>query len=212
MKQLAAAILAVMDEVKGIEKSLTVGTGSNSYKGVSDKDVKHTIGAAMVKNGLCIIPTGVTSKTQIDRWESDYQGNKQMKQSVHVECETKYLLLHTSGESIELAGYGHGVDSQDKAAGKATTYALKYALLYVFMVPTGTIDDADKTHSDEVPVPAKRTTPVPVQYSPEIFKEIQACKTAADIVKLWDKYPALWENAEFKAKMGEQRAAVNQKA
>ena len=43
--------------------------------------------------------------------------------------KTKYLLLHESGESLELAGYGHGIDSQDKGAGKATTYAMKNALL-----------------------------------------------------------------------------------
>ena len=52
-------------------------------------------------------------------------------------------------------GYGHGVDSQDKSAGKATTYALKYALLYAFLVPTGKIDDADNTHSEEISTPKK---------------------------------------------------------
>lgn len=217
MKQLAAAILAVMDEVKGIEKNLTVGEGKNAYKGVSDKDVKNNIGAAMHKNGLCIIPTSVQAKTQIDRWEETtvWNGTPQTKakQSVFVECETKYLLLHSSGESIEVAGYGHGVDSQDKASGKATTYGLKNALLYLFMVPTGTIDDADKTHSDEHPVaPAKtasRTPPPPVQYSPEIFKEIQACMTEEDQTKLWNKYPSLHNVAEFKAKMKERRIEIN---
>jgi len=60
--------------------------------------------------------------------------------------------MHESGESKEISGYGHGVDPQDKGAGKATTYALKYALLYTFLVPTGSIDDADKTHSDNIAV------------------------------------------------------------
>ena len=52
-------------------------------------------------------------------------------------------------------GYGHGVDSQDKSAGKATTYALKYALLNTFLVPTGDIDDTDNTHSDTYDQPPK---------------------------------------------------------
>ena len=52
---------------------------------------------------------------------------KKSKQSVFTDAHTKYLLLHTSGESIELSGYGQGVDTQDKGAGKATTYALKNA-------------------------------------------------------------------------------------
>jgi hypothetical protein len=46
----------------------------------------------------------------------------------------------------------YGVDSQDKGAGKATTYALKYALLYSFLVPTGDIDDTDIVHSQEYSV------------------------------------------------------------
>lgn len=146
---LAKAVISVMKAIKGIDKSMTVGSGSYSYKGVSDKEVKQIIGEEMEKNGLCILPIDVVAKTQIDRWE---EGGKQ-KQSVLTEVNTKYLLLHESGESIELAGYGHGVDTQDKAAGKATTYALKYTLLYSFMVATGKIDDADTEHSDNKEVP-----------------------------------------------------------
>lgn len=156
------AIHAVMSEVKNIEKGLTVGTGNTSYKGVSDKDVKLKIGQAMEKYNLIILPTKVEPNFKIDRWEevSNY-GNK-MKQTVFTEVLTTYKIIHTlTGESVEIQGYGHGVDSQDKSAGKATTYALKYALLYAFMVPTGSIDDADKTPSQELPAPP--TPPAPPQ-------------------------------------------------
>ena len=149
MKEISKAILAVMDQVKGIDKSMTVGSGNYSYKGVSDQVVKEVLQPAMVKNGLSIVPTDVQAKVTTERWD---EGGRQ-KQSTFTEVTTKYLLLHSSGESIELAGYGHGVDNQDKGAGKATTYALKYALLYTFLIPTGKIDDADNTHSDEVEVP-----------------------------------------------------------
>lgn len=165
---LAKAIIAVMKAVKGIDKSMTVGTGTNSYKGVADKDVKLAIGDAMEKNGLCILPIEVDAKTQLDRWEETNQYGTKMKQNVFVEATTKYLLLHESGESQIIAGYGNGVDSQDKAAGKATTYALKYALLYAFMVPTGKIDDADNTHSDENAVPPTNTTTPPKTDAPKL--------------------------------------------
>lgn len=155
---LAKAVIAVMASVKGIDKTMTIGEGKNSYKGVSDQEVKKVIGDAMVKNGLCILPIDTTSKIQIDRWEGPgYNGGVPVqKQSVFTEVLTKYLLLHESGESIELSGYGHGIDTQDKGAGKATTYALKYALLYTFMIPTGKIDDADTTHSDIIETPIKQ--------------------------------------------------------
>lgn len=149
MKEITKAILGVMQEVKGIDKSMTVGSGSYSYKGVSDQVVKEILQPAMVKHGLAIVPTDVQAKVTTDRWE---EGGRQ-KQSTFTEVATKYMLLHTSGESIELAGYGHGVDTQDKGAGKATTYALKYALLYMFLIPTGKIDDTDMEHSEELEVP-----------------------------------------------------------
>ena len=158
MKNLATAILKVMDEIKGIDKTMTVGSGSNSYKGVPDQEVKKIIGESMQKNGLTILPVGIEPTTKIERWEEEafYNGKSngiKTKQSVFTEVKTKYLLLHESGESIELSGYGHGVDSQDKGAGKATTYALKYTLLYTFLVPTGKIDDSDVEHSDNKDVP-----------------------------------------------------------
>jgi ERF superfamily len=158
-KEITKAILKVMTEVKGIEKSLTVGTGNNSYKGVSDKDVKLIVGKAMAENGLTIMPIDIDPTIKIDRWEAkEYWNQKEVikqKQAVFTEVKVTYLLMHESGESIEFMGYGHGVDPQDKSAGKAMTYALKYALLYIFLVPTGTIDDADNTHSEEVTTPEK---------------------------------------------------------
>lgn len=153
MKLITSAILAVMDEVKGIEKTMDVGTGQSSYKGVSDKVVKEVLRPAMIKHGLVIVPTAVEAKATTDRWEETNQYGTKQKQSTLTEVTTKYLLVHSSGESIELAGYGHGVDSQDKGAGKATTYALKMALLYTFLIPTGKIDDADTEHSDDIEVP-----------------------------------------------------------
>ena len=159
------AILNVMKDVKNIEKSMTVGTGNSSYKGVSDKDVKYTIGKAMEQHNLIILPVEIEPKLQVERWEETSQYGSKQKQSVFTEVITTYRIIHTlSGESVEIKGYGHGVDSQDKSAGKATTYALKYALLYAFMVPTGDIEDADKTHSNEIATP-------PVQAQPKQKKE-----------------------------------------
>lgn len=171
MKNLIKAVISVMSEVKGIEKSMTVGTGNSSYKGVPDKEVKKVIGESMIKNGLCILPIGVTANTKIERWQEDGGYGLKQKQQVLSEVTTKYLLFHESGESIELAGYGHGTDSQDKAAGKATTYALKYTLLYTFLIPTGKIDDADSTHSDNYSIPQKQSLPPAKQATETISPE-----------------------------------------
>ncbi len=187
---LAKAIIAVMQEVKGIEKSMTIGTGNSSYKGVPDQEVKKIIGDSMAKNGLCILPIGVKPKIQIDRWEETAFDNYQkkevtkQKQSVFTEVTTEYLLLHKSGESQVLSGYGHGIDSQDKGAGKSTTYALKYVLLYTFLVPTGKIDDADNTHSDSIETPVKKQPTVD-----EVNAKIINAKTLADLKTMFEALP-----------------------
>ena len=150
------AILEVMKEVENIEKGLSVGTGNSTYRAVSDGDVRNALRKAMLKAELVIVPTSVSAKAQIDRWEEEHpQYGKKTKQSVLTEAHTKYLLIHSSGESVELAGYGHGVDSQDKGAGKATTYALKNALLDTFLVIKGEDMETDKTHSNDLPVPPR---------------------------------------------------------
>ena len=153
MKNLAKAVINVMKDVKNISKNTTVGGGNFAYKGVSDKDVKETYKNSMSKNGLCILPIDIDAKTTIERWEETTNYGAKQKQLVFSEVKTKYLLLHESGESQEISGYGHGTDAMDKAAGKATTYALKYALLYTFLTPTGDIEDTDTEHSNNVAVP-----------------------------------------------------------
>lgn len=158
MKNLAKAVIAVMKEVKGMEKNSQVGSGRNSYNGTKDQDVKEVFNDALAKNGLCILPIDIQEETQIDRWEQEEIWNGKSngiktKQSVFTKVTTKYMLLHESGESIELAGYGHGVDPQDKGAGKATTYALKNCLLYTFLTPVGKIDDSETTHSNDIETP-----------------------------------------------------------
>jgi hypothetical protein len=165
IKNIIPAIIEVMKAVKNIDKNMIVGTGKNTYKGVADKDVKKDIGEAMEKNGLCIIPINIEEETQIDRWEETFDGNAKTKQNVFTKVKVTYLLSHVSGEYMTLVGYGHGVDSQDKGAGKATTYALKNALLYSFMVPTGSLDDTDKIHSDNIPIVPKDTR---IQLIPEM--------------------------------------------
>lgn len=152
-KSISKAIVEVMKAVNGVEKNIVVGSGNFTYNGVSDKDVKDVFKPALTAAGLSILPINIEDTVQVDRWEETYNGNVKSKQSIFTTVKVKYLLLHTSGESIELMGYGHGADTMDKAAGKATTYALKNCLLYTFLTPVGAMDDTDSTHSEEIKKP-----------------------------------------------------------
>jgi len=174
MKQLAKAVLQVMKEVKGMEKNSKVGAGTrSSYDGTKDQDVKEVFNNALCNAGLCMLQIGIEEETQIDRWEEETNYGKKQKQSVFTKVITKYLLLHESGESVELAGYGHGVDAQDKGAGKATTYAMKNALLYSFVTPVGKIDDTETTHSNAIATP-KHSVIIPSE-------KLNKCKNLAEL-------------------------------
>lgn len=198
MKNLIEAVLNVMNDCKGIEKSLNVGTGRSSYKGVSDKDVKIKVGQSMQKHGLIILPIDIQPTTKIERWEEETNYGLKQKQSVFTETIVKYKLLHKSGEEITLAGYGHGVDSQDKGAGKATTYALKYTLLYTFLVATGHIDDSDNTHSKETEVPQKQINPLTEKEINVLKGKIIACSNRDELKKLYKSDPRIKSNSELK--------------
>lgn len=149
---LAKAIISVMRESTSIDKNTVVGSGRNKYNAVSDKDVKSMLSPLMVKNGLCILPISVKDDTSVTHWEESYNGNTQRKMKVFTKVNTEYLLMHESGEAQVIKGFGHGIDTQDKSAGKATTYALKQLLLYLFMIPTGSIDDTDNVYSENLPI------------------------------------------------------------
>lgn len=181
MKQLTKAILKVMAQVKNIEKNTTVGTGSFAYQGVKDFDVKMAFNEALTKAGLTCIPIDIQEETQVDRWEE----NGRTKQQIFCKVKTKYLLLHDSGESIEIVGYGHGTDNQDKASGKAQTYALKNALLYTFLTPVGTLEDTDNQHSNSYSIPAQTKSKKKVKDEQELEKLANWCneknKTITDV-------------------------------
>lgn len=186
MKNLAQAVIKVMKEVKGMEKNSQVGSGNYGYKGTKDQDVKEVFNEALSKNGLCILPINITSNTKVDRWDD----NGKSKQSVFTEINATYLLLHESGESQEIAGYGHGVDAQDKGAGKATTYALKNCLLYTFLTPVGKIDDTETTHSEEINIPENKKN----NFHSGMKAWSQAIEKEISLEKIKTKYSITHEN------------------
>jgi hypothetical protein len=209
MKEISKAIIKVMQAVKGMEKNSNVGKGQNAYQGTKDQDVKEVFNTALADAGLCILPIDIKEDAQIDRWDAlDYHGKPTQKQSVFTKVTVKYMLLHISGEHIELFGYGHGVDPQDKGAGKATTYALKNCLLYTFLTPVGKIDDTDTTHAEDINTPVGKTEPeTKLKLTTEMAKTNAATGvTLASMMKTFEmsadqqsKYAKLLDNGQHKS-------------
>lgn len=66
---------------------------------------------------------------------------------VHVVATVR--VIAPDGSFVDMVGSGHGADSDDKAGGKASTYAWKDALLKGLTIPDQDMIDTDDTAGDE---------------------------------------------------------------
>lgn len=142
-------IQKVADEIKSIEKDMTVGTGSYSYKAVSDLMVTKKVKEAEQKFGIISIPTKqeLVSHEIIRTLDKD---KEKITYSFIVKMIVVFVNLDNPNDKLEIESFGHGLDSGDKGFGKASTYARKYALLNAYKIATGEDPDQDASKQAEV--------------------------------------------------------------
>lgn len=139
-------------ELPTIAKNLTVSTGKNqSYKAVGEGDVLRAVKSLEAKYGVYSYPCSreiveacVLTKKKAFKDEL----TETTQQFMRVKTTYRFVNVEKPDELIEIDTYGDGVDSQDKAPGKAMTYADKYALLKAYKIETG--DDPDQWGSEEL--------------------------------------------------------------
>lgn len=151
-------IHAVMCESESLEKNLTVGTGTNSYKAVGESEVLNAIKPLFKKYGLIILPvSGVIGEVN-GTVETEYNGIKKVtaRNIAQLTCYYKIIDIET-GEFEQVVGFGFGADSQDKGSGKSCTYALKTVLQKSFLLFSG--EDTDNDHSDNIGKPKEPKKP-----------------------------------------------------
>ena len=143
-------IQAVGDEIRNIEKGLTVGSGSYSYKAVGDLDVTLAVKDAEKKFKIVSIPV----KQDLVNSEIVRTHKKDNLESLTYVDTIKMTLrivdLEDPTQFIEVESFGKGIDSGDKGFGKASTYARKYALLNAYKIATGEDPDAEKSKETTV--------------------------------------------------------------
>lgn len=140
-------IQAVSNEIKNIEKNMTVGKGSYSYKAVQDIDVTLEVKEAETKYKLVSIPIKQELvKSEIIKVVKDGGGESIQYMDI-VKMTLKIINLEKTDEFVDVESFGRGLDSGDKGFGKASTYARKYALLNAYKIATG--EDPDDNRSKE---------------------------------------------------------------
>lgn len=141
----------VMCESEAIEKAMTVGSGKNSYRAVSEASMLNLVKPLFKKHGLIIFPVSGDIKENVLVWEKtdSYKGTVANNLRAITELKVMYKIVDIeSGESELLVGFGNGADPQDKGAGKSSTYSYKNCLSKTFMLFSG--EDTDNQHSDDI--------------------------------------------------------------
>lgn len=142
-------MLLISSEISRVAKNLNVGEGRNQYKAVGEGDVLAAVKPIEEKYGVYSYPV---SRQIVDSGEmvsqSTYNGQTKETRKLYLRVETVYRFVNTDkpDEYIDITTYGDGVDTQDKAPGKAMTYSDKYALLKAYKIMTG--DDPDQNASE----------------------------------------------------------------
>ena len=146
-KNLYEKIQLVSNEIKNIEKNMTVGKGNYAYKAVQDIDVTLEVKQAEAKYRLVSIPIKQELvKSEIVRVVKDGGGEAIQYMDI-VKMTLRIINLDNTAEFVDVESFGRGLDPGDKGFGKASTYARKYALLNAYKIATG--EDPDDTKSKE---------------------------------------------------------------
>lgn len=135
----------VSNAIRNIEKGLTVGTGSYSYKAVGDLDVTLAVKDAEKDNRIISIPIKqeLINSEIVKTQKKDGQEGLTFVDTIKMTL--RIIDLDKPSDFIEIESFGKGIDTGDKGFGKASTYARKYALLNAYKIATGEDPDAEKS-------------------------------------------------------------------
>jgi len=143
-KNICQRLHAIMADVGYVQKENK--KVNNQYTFVSHDAVTAKMRPAFLEHGVMVIPS---------YFDISQDGNR-----THCSVSITFVNIDTPEDRITIpcAGFGQGIDPQDKGAGKAMSYAYKYALLKVFGLETG--DDPESESIDHKPKEAKKPVSV----------------------------------------------------
>lgn len=194
-------ILAIQSELQTVAKNLEIATKTDkngktlrSYKAVSEVDILNAVKPLEAKYGVVSFPA---ERTIVDNGFLEKEGyNGSVTKSFYLRVMVTYTFVNVDSptEQISVTAYGDGIDTGDKATGKAMTYADKYALMKMYKISTG--DDPDQERSEEytkktgkpdygtMPMSHNIQTKVKSLYTEDEIKKMLANKGVKDLSEL----------------------------
>ena len=141
---LVERILWVRNRVGTLGKDAQVGTGGSTYKAITHDKVTRYLRPKLCQAGIFTAMTCVEA-TDADTGAVTGKGRKIVQH--RAVFEITFANAHDSGDKLTVRQFAYADDYGDKAPGKAASYAMKYALLKMFMVETGE-DDEERIRED----------------------------------------------------------------
>lgn len=180
----------VMRDIDYIQKEEKTVNGQ--YRFVSHDAVTAKVRKALLKNR--IIATPHITESEVIGFESiTYKNLNEIKVFCYralVKIDIAFSNIDRPEDKIVSHGWiGMGLDTQDKAVGKAISYAYKYALLKIFALETG--DDPEQDVQDFKPVEARIFIDNDVkedanaQYTEQTIFKMHAAKTIEELQEIW---------------------------
>jgi hypothetical protein len=176
----------VQAEITYIQKEKKAGM---NYTIVSHDAVTAKVRPAMVAAGILYYPIHLVTKQEGNRTEAI--------------MTIRFANVDDPADCIDVATFGHGIDTQDKGPGKAMSYAVKYALLKALGLETGDDPDLDQNVSYENPNDPH------IAAIATFLSEVDLAKTGGELTDAAVKHkPALTKaEAAFPAKVAAARAS-----
>ena len=133
-------INAVRKQIGYVQKDKSVSTGGGSYKAVTHDAVTGMVRAALIENGIVIVPSVVSAVF--------HQKEPEAKQRLYeATYQIDFVNVDDPADKITTQQNAHALDNGDKAPGKAMSYATKYAILKLFNIETG--EDEESRYQQE---------------------------------------------------------------
>ena len=175
-------LLEITNEMKNVNKNLEVGVGKSAYKAVGEADVLKAVKELEYKYKVYSYPVdrAIIDK-DILQTKKEYNGQITEGNQLFMRLEVTYRFVNTEKpeEFIDIKTYGDGVDTQDKAPGKAMTYADKYALMKAYKIITGDDPDQNPSPDKNIVKNTKTTTKVDNKQIEDVLnKKFQSGKHA----------------------------------
>lgn len=138
------AMLAVMADVKAIEKGRRNEQQGFNFRGI--EDILNELHDICARHGVFALP-------QVREREATSRQTRSNATLWTEHHRVRYVFWAEDGSHVVAEVWGEGTDSADKATAKAYTSAFKTLLIQAFQIPTADADDPDKAAEESAPPP-----------------------------------------------------------